>query len=910
MSSELLRTKLFVPKIRPLLVPRPRLIEKLNQGVQQSCKLTLISAPAGFGKTTLIVEWGMQLVESATHPKSALRNPQLCWLSLDKGDNDLTRFLTYLVAALQTIDSSVGKGTLAALQSPGAVNVEGILTTLLNEITNFPDDVILILDDYHVIESPPVDRAVTFLLDYLPTNLYLAITTRIDPPLPLSRLRGRGQLTELRTADLRFTREETAVFLNRVMGLALSAEDVAALETRTEGWIVGLQLAALSIQKREGISEFIRSFSGSHHHILDYLVEEVLSQQSPSTQSFLLQTSILERMTGPLCDAVCSDRIDGTSQGTAQETLEQLASSNLFIIPLDDERRWYRYHHLFADLLLARLKRLHPELMTNLHLRAADWFEKNGLITEAVSHAFSAKNYDRAASLIEQAASGTMLHGRLNIILRWLDALPKKMLEARPRLRLCQAHSLAIAGYPKVADKILLDAKSSFENLPRTSENMALRGELAAIRTGIIIYHNDPNEIIQEAEEALTYLPEDSLIYRARVYMALGTAYAYIDDWQMARDTYQQGRDLALSANNPFLATANIELLVEPQVYHQGCLQDAAQNLAQILELGLMADGTHQTFTGAAHVLLGEIHLEWNNLELASQYMKKGVELLQEGGIGYTLTHCYCAKARFKLALGEIDHAIEDLQAATKAAQSSPLMQFQMRNLACQVKSALYLGDTNTALQWAMGEKCELPEKLPSHLHETQQISLARVYLAQGNFKKTIETLNRIHPQAESFGRMAHLIDIYLVKALAYQEQDELAAAIECLEHALSLGEPEGYVQTFVEQGEPMARLLQEVSERGIAPAYVGRLLTAVSTPIQSAPPKPGDSTSPLMEPLTERELEVLHLMTEGLTYNEIACQITVSLNTVRTHVKNIYSKLGIHKRSQAIAKARELKLF
>lgn len=909
MAGDLLQTKLHVPqrptyRQRYALVPRPRLIEKLNQGFLQGCKLTLISAPAGFGKTTLASAWVQQTKQHMP------RRTHIAWLSLDKGDNDLPRFLIYFVSALQTIENNMGKGVLTTLQSPGVVNIESVLTTLLNEITEFPDDVIFILDDYHALESPPIDNALTFLLDYQPANLHLVIVTRIDPPLPLARLRGRGQLTELRTADLRFTRDEATAFLNQVMGLALSVEDIAALETRTEGWIVGLQLAALSLQKREDVTSFIQSFSGSHHHILDYLVEEVLSQQPPITQSFLLQTSILERLTGPLCDAVCKYETDGTSQSDEPVTLAQLAMSNLFIIPLDDERQWYRYHHLFADLLLARLRRLHPDLVPTLHLRAVDWFEKNGLMTEAITHAFSAGDHNRAASLIEQAVSGTMLHGRLNKILRWLNALPEKLLDTRPRLRFYQAWTLAMTGQPKIADKILLDVRSSLKTLPASPENLALRGELAALRTGIIIHHNDPDEIIQESEEALTYLPEENPISRARVYMALGTAYAYSDDMQKAAATYQLGRDLALSANNPFLATANIELLAEPQVYHQGRLQDAAQNLAQILELGKMADGDYQVFTGSAHILLGEINLEWNNLGSASHYLEKGFKLLQKGGIGYTLTHCYCAKARFKLTVGEIDQAIEALQAATKAAQASPLMQFQMRNLACQVKLALYLGDMNTAFQWAMGEKCTLPERLPIHLYETQQISLARVYLAQGNFKKTMETLNRIHPQAESADRKAHLIDIYLLKALAYQEQNESPTAIECLEHALSLGEPEGYVQTFVEQGEPMAHLLQAASERGIAPAYVDRLLTAVSTQEQPIPPTPTHSPSPLAEPLTEREQEVLHLMAEGLTYNEIAGRITVSLNTVRTHVKNIYSKLGIHKRSQAIAKARDLHLL
>ncbi|MFC1996515.1 hypothetical protein ACFLXI_02770 [Chloroflexota bacterium] len=619
MTTPLLATKLYVPSPSPDLVPRVRLNEQLNTGLSR--KLTLVSAPAGFGKTTLLSAW-IQEVRSVM---------PVAWLSLENADDDLTRFLTYFVAALQTIESNIGQKILAAFQSPGLPNSEIVLTTLINEIAEYHGDLVLILDDYHMIESKSIGQALNFILEHLPGNMHLVISTRVDPPLPLARLRARGQMTELRTTNLRFTSDEITVFLNQVMNLGLSAEDIAALESRTEGWISGLQLAALSLQDKDDVTGFIRSFTGSHHHILNYLLEEVLNQQSPDVQSFLLQTSILKRLTGPLCDAVCTDE---TGPDSGQSTLERLTNSNLFIVPLDDERRWYRYHHLFADLLQARLKRLQPGLMNTLHLRAVEWFDENGFITEAVNHAFSASDYDRAASIIERVASGTLLQGRLTTILGWLDTLPYGILDARPRLRFYHAWSLAIAGQPKIADKILLDARSSLETKPVSPENLALRGELAALRTGIIIYHNNPDEIIQEATEAFTYLPEDNVISRSRVYMALGTAYAYKDEMQKALETYERGRDLALNANAPFLATANIELLTEPLAYQLGRLKDAAENLTQILALGKAKDGTYQAFTGAAHVLLAEINLEWNNYVEASRYLEKGFELLRLGGSG------------------------------------------------------------------------------------------------------------------------------------------------------------------------------------------------------------------------------------------------------------------------------------
>jgi LuxR family maltose regulon positive regulatory protein len=515
--------------------------------------------------------------------------------------------------------------------------------------------------------------------------------------------------------------------------------------------------------------------------------------------------------------------------------------------------------------------------------------------------------------------------GRVTTILRWLDALPKSMRDAHPRFGFYRAWALSMAGQPRAAEKLLLDLKSTLSSLPSSAENLVLRGQLSAILAGIITSHNDPSRIIREAEEALTYLPEENLLSRARATIALGIAYAYSDEIQKAMTTYQQTRDLALRAKNPFLATVAIELIAGIQIYHQGRLKDAAQNLKQALELGKRENGTYYAFTGLAHSLLAEINLEWNNLEVATNYLDTALELVQRGGIGHSLIHTYCAEARLKLAHNEINLAIEALQSADQAAQANPLVQFLIHNLACQVKLALHVGDTEAALRWAGGHKGKLSESLPVHLHEFQQISLARVYLAQEDFMKTIKTLDGIHSQAEAASRIAHVIDIQLLKAQAFKGLNKTETAIECLESALILAEPEGYMQKFVEHGVPMARLLREAAERSTLPSYINSLLAAFDAqrePVgttsqrQVGGPEVVSSRAPTLspsspfEPLTERELEVLCLMAEGLTYNEIADQILVSLNTVRTHVKNIYSKLFVHKRSQAIAKARDLNLL
>jgi LuxR family maltose regulon positive regulatory protein len=574
---------------------------------------------------------------------------------------------------------------------------------------------------------------------------------------------------------------------------------------------------------------------------------------------------------------------------------------------LDDERRWYRYHHLFADLLQSRLERLHPDRVSRLHLRAVDWFIENGSVAEAIEHALSAGDYDRAASLIEQVASGTMLHGRLITILSWLDALPENILDKHPRLRFYQAWALSIGGQPKTGEKILLDAKATLESLPDSPEKPGLRGELAALLTGIILNSNDPHRIFQEAEEALTYLPEENLLSRARVYLHLGIAYTYAGELQKAKKSLQRTREMALRVKNPFLAAVAIELLTDMQIYHQGRLKDGVENLTQILRLGKMVDGTYQAFTGNAHGLLAEINLEWNNLDLASRYLERGIGLLQQGGIGYALTHSSCAKARLELALGETDRAIEALHAANQATQASSLMHFLFHNLAYQVKLALYMGDTETAARWASGEIGDLPENPPSYLYEIQQIARARVYLAQGDLNKAIETLDHILPQAESTGQMAHVIDMNLIKALAFQEQDMPTAAIKCLKSSLSLAAPEGYIRTFVEYGESMARLLSMAAARGIMPDYTTSLLASFEDGKQGVG---ASSSQALSEPLSQREIEILELVAAGFTNREISESLFLALDTVKGHNHRIFGKLGVKNRTQAINKAISLKIL
>jgi LuxR family maltose regulon positive regulatory protein len=886
MSRPLLKTKLFIPSLVSGFVARPSLSAELDAGLDK--RLSLVAAPAGFGKTTFISSW----VRNIEYP--------VVWISLDEADNDPAVFWAYVVTGFQRALSDDGSN-MGQITTDQLTPTKTTLTHLINSLAENKGKVILVLDDYHLISNPHIHEDLTFLIDNQPLSLHIVLITRADPPLPISRLRGRGLLTELRATDLRFTNEETTTFFNRIMGLELAPADIATLEERTEGWAIGLQLAAISMQGRQNISEFVDAFSGGHHYVLEYLTDEIVGKLSKARRVFLLKTSILRRMCGPLCDYILDTN-------DSSEVLADLQRENLFITSLDDEYYWYRYNHLFVDLLGNILrKEFSQDEIFALHRKASQWHQENGFHRDAIEHAMLAQDFEWAAGLMEKAASATMIDGRLTTLLRWVDSLPESLLGIRPRLRFYKAWALSLSGQPQTAETILLDAKSSLDCLPDSPDNLALRGELAALLTGIITYTNDPQRILQEAEEALTYLPEDSIIPHARVRIAQGTAYAYSDEFEGAIQLYQQARDLALRAKNPFLAAAAIEMIAGVQIFHLGQLHKAQRNLQQILALGKTQDGTYLAFTGTAHILLAETNLEWNNLEVASRYLAKGFELLQQGGIGYCLTHAYCTKARLMLSKGKIENANKALQSANQATQTSPLMHILVHNISCQVKLALYLGDNQTASKWAEGEKSVLPDNLPIYLQEVLQISKARVYYAQGALDNSIEILDRILPHTEASGRLAHATEICLLKAIVFQEQGKSAAAIESLERSLSLSIPESYTRLYLEAGSPAKILLQSAKSKGIYPEYVHKILTSFDT--QTALTKLPKRIAHL-DRLTERECEILTLISVGYSNQQIANELVITLNTVKKHVSNIYDKLGVKNRAQAIAKGRELEII
>jgi LuxR family maltose regulon positive regulatory protein len=882
--EQLLITKLFIPPTRPIIVPRPRLIERLSTGLHR--KLTLISAPAGFGKTTLVSEW----VAGCERPAA--------WLSLDEGDNDPTRFLAYFVAALQTIAANIGEGLLAVLQSPQPPPTESILTALINEITTIPDNFILVLDDYHVIDTKPVDNALTFLLEHLPQQIHLVIATREDPLLPLSRLRARGQLTELRVANLRFTRSETAEFLNQMMELNLSAEDIDALERRTEGWIAGLHLAALSMHGHEDAASFIKSFTGSHHFVLDYLVEEVLQKYPESVQTFLLRTSILGRLCGPLCDAVMLN-----PSASGQETLEYLEHANLFIVRLDNERRWYRYHHLFADLLRQRLQKSisstqdEGESVNELHIRASRWYEENGYEAEAFHHAVAGNDVDHAAHLI--GGKGIPLHvrGALVPVLNWLESLPKTELDKRPELWLTYAGALTTAGQTSGVEQKLQAAETALQGTELNVETRDLIGRIASMRATLAYTQYQPDTVIVQGQRALEYLSPDNLPTRTMTTFTLGVGYMLKGNRTAASQAFTDARSISQTIGHTFInAMATMGLGNMQEMENK--LYLAAETQRQALQLF----GDQPVIVACeAHLSLARIFYEWNDLNSAQHHGEKSAQLARqyEDIIDrYVISEVFLA--RLKLTLGDFAGAAAILAETSQSVRRHNFVHRIPEVVAAQVVTFLRQGNLAAA----------------AHLAQTHELpmSQARVHLAQGDTSAALAVLEPLRRQAEAKGWQDERLKVMVLQAVALHMHGEKDGAVQLLGDALALAEPGGFIRTFVDEGLPMAQLLSEVAAHGIMPDYTGKLLALFEADKLTSKGKsylpPAPPAQPLIEPLSQRELEVLQLIAQGLSNREISERLFLALSTVKGHNRNIYSKLQVQRRTEAIARARELGLL
>ncbi|MBK9093307.1 MAG: helix-turn-helix transcriptional regulator [Anaerolineae bacterium] len=913
MSTPILATKLYIPLPRPKLVLRPRLIERLNEGLSSGCKLTLISAPAGFGKTTLVSEWVNNLrftsddfrLDAANggeivNRKSKIAN-RVAWLSLDAGDNDPARFLTYLVAALQTIAGNIGAGVLAALESPQPPPTESILTALLNEITTIPDNFILVLDDYHLVEAIPVDQALATLLDHLPPQMHLVIATREDPHLPLARLRARGHSTELRAADLRFTPAEAADFLNQVMGLHLSAEDIAALETRTEGWIAGLQLAALSMRGYQDAASFIKSFTGSHHFVLDYLMEEVLQQQSESIQTFLLRTSILDRLCGPLCDAVlCSPSVSG------QETLEYLERANLFIVPLDNERWWYRYHHLFGELLRQRLGK--PKEFAEFHLRASQWHEENGDLGAAFYHAIAAGDFVRAAGLAEAAWQGMNESFQSAAWLGWVKKLPDKLIRTMPVLCTQIAQAFTDTGELEASELRLQDAERCLDGSEFTNEAQLkpLPAMIALTRAYNAQVQGDPAATVKYAELALQIIPEDDFDRRARATTILEVIHWASGNLESVIRGIGDSMERLTQLGNHVMVVASA-FAVADLLVGLGRLSEAERTYQDALQLAAQHGPEAEHITAHHHLGLSMIYRQRGEDTLAAHHLKRAAELGLQTTLVDWLYRWHVAQAQLREAAGDLETALALLDEAKRVYIQTLIP--DLRPIAA-LKARIYLkqGRPDKARAWAAERGLSLADEV-SYLHEFEHLTLARLEIANPLVNAL---LARLLQAAEAQKRRDSALDILLVQALAHEAQGNRPQALAALERALALAEPEGYVRIFVDEGEAMRLLIEKQSRNRDHPLsdYVDKLLAAFTQPVAAPKSAIIHQKSDMIEPLSERELEVLKLLRTELSGPEIAGQLIVSLNTFRTHTKNIFDKLGVNNRRAAVRRAEELDLF
>ena len=882
MDTVLLKTKLYVPVARPELVPRPRLVDRLNEGLSR--QLTLIAAPAGYGKTTLLSAW------------SAACGQPVAWLSLDDGDNDPTRFLMYLVAAVQAIEANLGQDILASLQSPQPSVIEDWLPVLVNRLDNIARPFVLVLDDYHVMTTPAIHQALTFLLEHQPPHMHLAITTRKDPPLPLARLRARGQLTELRQADLRFTFEETTAFLQQAMGTPLSQKDVASLVSRTEGWIAGLQMAALSLRDREDVSRLIAAFGGSHEYIVDYFAAEVLAQQPGPLKTFLQQTSILDRLCGPLCDAV-------TGQTAGQQTLEQLRQANLFVIPLDSERSWYRYHHLFRDLLHKELQHERPESVPELHRRASVWCEEHELIDEAIDYALSANDEQRTSQLLNRHARSYFLRGEHVTLLRWIGTLPDALRKAQPSLGIFQAIMLSAAGKIREAELAMQEVDQALSN-PDTcpSPDRDLLGQAAVAHALVATLQDDPQAILLYARRALDLSTGESG-WRSSVLMARGNAHFLIGDLAACIQDLTEAIEGATASNIPLIVLVTMPKLAQTY-WMQGRLNQAAQicqaGFQYMAQRGLarspMSDDLFTTW--------GTILCERNDLERAAESVSRGLELSRSGHVVLNQLSACRTMIRVCLAQGNLPAAEEFIRQAEALAKEYGIsLRHTSRIHELKIEIWIRQGRYSEAEHELQALGVQSVGAIPLTHHDLY-LAYARLLLAQGKWSAAEQTLDRLSDFSQSSGQRRWLIPIQILRAILGLNRQDWPQALSALAAAMELAEPEGFIQDFLDEGAPMIRLLDEAIRRKVKPAFAHQLLNRFS------PGRPAEKSIDLVEPLSERELEVLKLVAEGLSNQEIASRLYLSLRTIKFHTSNIYGKLGVKSRTEAVSKARNLGLL
>jgi ATP/maltotriose-dependent transcriptional regulator MalT len=935
MFASLLSTKLYIPPARANAIARPCLTEKLLAGVERPGSISLLSGPAGFGKTTLLSELVAQL-----------RRP-VAWLSLDEGDNDPIRFWTYLITSCQAVHKGVGEAALALFGTPQLVPGDSIPTILINDLARQEGSLALVLDDYHAIQNQAIHETVAFMLDHLPANLHIVLSTRVDPPFPLARWRARNLLIEIRAQDLRFSMDEALEFLNHSMGLNLTSEDVSALEARTEGWVAGLQLAALSVQGRSDIPAFIQAFSGSHGYIAEYLVEEVLQRQPQDVQAFLLQTSILERMNGSLCDAVVK-RLESTNVGTlkrSDDLLRRLEHANLFLIPMDDEAQWYRYHHLFADLLQARLRQSLPaDAIAALHQRAAAWYERADMIPEAIEHALAAGDYQHVVRLIEKIALPMILQAYVRTVEAWLQAIPQEYFEQSPRINMAYTWLHLLRGAVSQAVPYLKRLDILFSDPDMGYEDPSLRGEWLALQSELLNRQEKPAESRDLATMALQILPEADAHVRSMALLNLATAYQQMLDYEHAADTFQRIVQYAREVGNPIVETLGISGRAR-MVLQQGRLHLAFEIASEGINR-LVASGKFTPFSATLYGELGQIYYCWHQLEQAQRYLQLSIQ--NSGQSGYSDPKIYMDVMLSKMFQmeGNWNASRQEMQKAIDLTHKIPPAVIRENVISQQVRVDLAfdrLAAAQTLLKkdgFSFEGEFVFPEIVPgSNITYPAGLlynSALRVLLFKARTKHELADLKHgieIAALVLAGELQCHHIPIaletVLLRAQMHAELGDKINSLADVATALELAEPEGFISVFVEEGEPVREALTILLKRGwpggakagfvrdILAAFPQTEIAGVASVEQPAPVMRSpvnafteDEILAPFEPLTGRELEVLQLIAAGDSNRTIAQKLVISVSAVKKHNANIYGKLNVNSRTQAVACARQIGLL
>ena len=907
-SHSILFPKVQVPPTRLHLVSRKRLLQVLNAGLHR--KLTLISAPAGYGKSTLLGEWATQC------------EWPLGWVTFEAGDNDIERFLTYLIAAVETAGAGTTglSGMLGAGFSPQPLSMDVMLAILVNQLPTTVERLVIVLDDYHHIDNPDIHHFISSLLDHLPPNIHLIISTRSDPPLRLARLRAKDQLNLVAANDLRFTLDEARTFFEDVMQLRLTPDQVASLETRTEGWVTGLQLAALSMKELEHPAQLIETLTGTHHYILEYLLQEVFYDLAPLLQAFLLRVSILDRLSPALCDAVVGDLDLSVEPGIPQmpkEILEFMDAANLFVVPLDHQHQWYRFHPLFADFLRDRLTAEQGELLPELHHRAARWYAEHGLLSEAVGHSLAGGDVEGAADLVQAQAKDLLTRGEITTLYRWTTTLPEQTIQARPRLGLARAwamlmrnpfdfwaridqHIHQIAAGFGIAPQDLLGALAESE--PGSERRSAL-GEFAMLQAFARREIMEIPGTIRLFKAALEYLPENERMLRGFTLAGLGSTYARTGAIEQAEEAFAQAAQNSLAAGSIFGYIASSDWQATMQA-EQGQLMRAVQTFRQTIEK-LSSHGQHALpLSGHVYVSLASVLLEQNDLAGSLENVQIGLRVGDQVKDIDALLTGYVVQARTLLALNRRGEADEAIQKAEQQALDTNSLDCIHDIQAQKALLALAAGDLEAAQRWAAARGIGQGElsTLEKPLAEIESTAYARLLMVGGQSSEALPILNQLMGAQDKMGRMRALIENLALQSLGCRALGRTDEAIRTLARALLLAEPEGFVRVFIEQGPPMAALLRAAASQGHSPEYARRLLAAFGE-------NPSEQPAPL-EALSERELEVLRLVADGLTNNDIARELVIAQSTVKTHINRIYGKLGVRTRTQAVARARQLQIL